>query len=427
MVNLSKFFPKFQVRNCLTGVTSLGGLIIPHLLAIHAGFGDIISSNVSRKKRDKGYSDFYLIWTIVLGLLAGCEHFRDYKKLYFDKSLSSLLNGWRFPHWDVIRKYVSCANISHALQMKRVNSILFSRFHKPNNKVAVIDIDSSLISAKGRKQGARFAYNGARSLQYLFAFMASSAELLYSKLLKGSATAKKELPRLIKDIVNQCEAKYKKLVFRIDAGFYTNNNIVTLEKTGHEYIVGYQQSIWFKRRLQEIPERKWSFYRKGRQCCKVTFDISMQGKRTFVIMRKETPKGAQLDLFDGRYQYHVLVTNMKGSAKRLLNFYFKRGNCENFIRELKSGLGLNKLPCHRFNANAFWLQISQLAYNVSIWIKQALPKQYAQSRLKTLRFNFLHIPARLTYPNNITTIDLPDFYDQTHHFSQACSYFRKVA
>jgi len=56
-----------------------------------------------------------------------------------------------------------------------------------------------------------------------------------------------------------------------------------------------------------------------------------------------------------------IVTNM---ARPVVAFYNKRGTCEQWMKEGKGALKWRRLSCRSFTANAVWLQLHALAYNL---------------------------------------------------------------
>ena len=90
-----------------------------------------------------------------------------------------------------------------------------------------------------------------------------------------------------------------------------------------------------------------------------------------VIQRWPNPRP---DLFDGPYRYYVIATNdPERSPKDLFWFHIGRGNAENYIKELKSGFGMNLMPCQRLRANGVRLAIGILAHNLAVTVKRLLP------------------------------------------------------
>lgn len=71
---------------------------------------------------------------------------------------------------------------------------------------------------------------------------------------------------------------------------------------------------------------------------------------------------------------------------------------EDRIRELKA-TGLRNLPCHRFWANAAWLEIVLAASDLVAWTRLIGFRGHpglARDEINTFRYQILHIAARIT-------------------------------
>ncbi len=80
----------------------------------------------------------------------------------------------------------------------------------------------------------------------------------------------------------------------------------------------------------------------------------------FVKRKWKDPEQTGLfSVLPGEWEYYGVVTNFdlfKTSLKKVLEFYQKRGNAENFIREEKYGYDLKQFPCQKLGANHAFLQ-----------------------------------------------------------------------
>jgi hypothetical protein len=76
----------------------------------------------------------------------------------------------------------------------------------------------------------------------------------------------------------------------------------------------------------------------------------------------------QLDLFepqDFNFDYKVIVTNKKESAKALLLFHNKRGSQEAIFGDAKTDCGLNSIPTRRLIGIQVYTLCSMMAHNLS--------------------------------------------------------------
>jgi IS4 transposase len=92
-----------------------------------------------------------------------------------------------------------------------------------------------------------------------------------------------------------------------------------------------------------------------------------------------------------------LVTNRKGRAKQIFDWYEQRGQAENFIKELKNDLAADRLSCSKYRANAFRLQLYATAYNLLVLFRCHVLRgtQLARATAGTIRLRLLKVGARV--------------------------------
>ena len=74
----------------------------------------------------------------------------------------------------------------------------------------------------------------------------------------------------------------------------------------------------------------------------------------------------------------------------------QRGQAENFNKELKTGFGMESLPCGDSGANAVFFRIGVLAYNLFIGFKRlACPVAWASQTITTVRWKLVQVAGRI--------------------------------
>ena len=69
---------------------------------------------------------------------------------------------------------------------------------------------------------------------------------------------------------------------------------------------------------------------------------------------------------------------------------------ENLIKELKIGIGMEHMPCGKFEANAMYFGIGVITYNLMVAQKYFVIKEgYENKTIQTLRWKLIQVPARL--------------------------------
>ena len=77
------------------------------------------------------------------------------------------------------------------------------------------------------------------------------------------------------------------------------------------------------------------------------------------------------------------------------------------IGELREDFALRKIPTRTFTANALYLEVVRLAYNlVTAFQQTCLPEQWQNLTLSKLRYRLFWLPGQLTRPQNRPTLRL---------------------
>jgi hypothetical protein len=116
----------------------------------------------------------------------------------------------------------------------------------------------------------------------------------------------------------------------------------------------------------------------------------------------------QLTLFTlERYAYRAWLTNLPLTPAGIWHFYDGRAGMEPRIGELREHFALRKIPTRAFDANALYLEVIRLAYNlVTAFQRTCLPEGWHNLTLRTLRHRLFWLPGELTRPQNRPTLRL---------------------
>jgi hypothetical protein len=121
-------------------------------------------------------------------------------------------------------------------------------------------------------------------------------------------------------------------------------------------------------------------------------------------------------------KYFAVVTNLwEWTPKRLLQWHReKAGSIEAVHDVIKSELAGGVMPCGRFGANAAWLRLAVLTYNVLTALKRlALPPELLTARPKRLRFLIFHTPGKLVHHARRTLLRLARSWNRFSNWQYA--------
>ena len=108
-----------------------------------------------------------------------------------------------------------------------------------------------------------------------------------------------------------------------------------------------------------------------------------------------------------RYAYRAGHTNLPLTPAGVWRFYDGRAAMERRIREIREDYALSKIPTRAFEANALYLEVVRLAYNlVTAFQRTCLPEEWQSLTLSKLRHRLFWLPGELTRPQNRPTLRL---------------------
>lgn len=91
--------------------------------------------------------------------------------------------------------------------------------------------------------------------------------------------------------------------------------------------------------------------------------------RAFVILRHETFNSVSQHNTWRCHAYCWLKQGTEGMASTgslLMQYGGDRHIIENYLKELKIGVGMEQMPCREFDANAMYFSIGALTYNLML-------------------------------------------------------------
>lgn len=196
-----------------------------------------------------------------------------------------------------------------------------------------------------------------------------------------------------------------------------------------EYSFGWNLGDRERAALEAVPEQGWSLAldTQGRRrpadkagVVELTAALRAAGELDGwpadmrVIARREKPHpGATLSLFEqaNGWRIQLLVTNTPGSYPTLLEARHRvHARVEDRIKDAKD-TGLRRFPSEYATHNAAWLMIVALAADLIAWLKLlALDRELALLAPKTLRYQILNVPAKITHGQRLRHLRFPSHW-----------------
>jgi len=389
------------------GLTHYGGAFFFHEFLRALQFRLFLAHHLHWDRRNHDYSLSQMILALLWPLVLGLDRIETASLLRSNGTFQFLTGLPSFPDPQTLRRFLLGAPTTFIQQLGRVNDRLLQFFtHLPSRRSRLIlDLDSTVLTVFGHQEGAEVGYNprhrGKRSYQPLLCLEANSAHLCATQLRPGDIDPHSGTVELFRECWSSVPAHIREVRVRADAGFYHDAFLSELEDREAHYAVVAKVYPPLKRVLPGITyQRVNSVWEMGE--CQHGARPWFEPRRHIVARRLLDQDDSTPTLFSlGRYQYRCWVTNLELSPLGVQHFYDGRATIEVRIRELRQDFALAHIPTRRFAANALYLEIIRLAYNlVTAFQRLCLPEDWQTFTLQKLRHKLFLLPGQLVRPQN---------------------------
>lgn len=443
---LSNSFFKFKgIELSDKSVSSRGGLILFDGFLKSLGVEGDFSSFMPVPGSNRGKSSWSYIRSLSFLQYGGGGCIRDLRELREDSGLLRCCDGAFIPSDSAVGDWLLRMGESGGIQgMSSSNANIAERLLRLDERTEYdVHIDPTIIDL-GDKSEADYVYTGEKGDRPVIVGLKGFPLIVHSEYRKGNAMggAVSALSRSFQTI----ESAGKKVGHVSgDSEFYSSDVINYLSGKGTWSIVARQDST-VKEEIRCIPEQDWKpFYTKegfrtGREIAFATHAMDETEAFTLVIQRW---RNKDRTLFEpAPYCYHAIATNMDVSPEkefihekatvsdlcRVVWKYNERVGVENIIKELKNGIGMEKMPCGKFEANAIWFAIGVFTYNMMVAQKHlALQEGMEKETIKTLRWKLVHIPVWLASHAGKITLKIAAGVEKFNLFMRIAKRTEKIA
>ena len=103
-------------------------------------------------------------------------------------------------------------------------------------------------------------------------------------------------------------------------------------------------------------------------------------------------------------EINMFWTNLGDSDEDIIALYHAHGKCEQYHSEIKTDMGVERLPSGKFDTNELVLELTVLAYNILRMIGQEAIRQgnapakriVSRKRVRTVIQNLIHFAGHVT-------------------------------
>jgi len=395
------------------GLTHYGGILFFNEFTRVLQFRRFLTRHLLYPRRNQRYTLSQMIMALVYPVILGLDRLETASFLRSNGTFQYLTGLQSYPDPQSLRRFLLQAAPEFREQLHRLNDQLLRQFiHLPDHRSRLIlDLDSTVVTVFGRQEGAAVGYNpryrGKRSYDPLLCLEANSSFLWDAELRRGDAGTWAGSVELLASCFLSVPSDIRELRVRADAGFGYHPVLEMLEVRPAQYAVVARMTASLKRALGGLR------YERLNPCWEIAeFEHRVSGwpqsRRCIVARRLIEETDPEPTLFTlERYLYRAWFTSLPLTPAGVWHFYDGRAAMETRIRELREDFALRKIPTRAFAANALYLEVVRLAYNlVTAFQRMCLPREWQSLTLSKLRHRLFWLPGELTRPQNRPTLRL---------------------
>jgi hypothetical protein len=433
-------------------LVSCAGLAPVMALGERAGLSELLAEHLSVSSPNAPTK----ITSLLAGMVAGADSIEDMDLLRHG-AMDRLFEDVRAP--STLGTFLRAFTFGHVRQLDAVAARLLAALAGQvpllpgADRVAYVDVDDTVRATHGYlKQGAGFGYSGVNGLNALLGVVStptSAPVIAAARLRKGSTNSARGAVRLVTDTLTAAKAvgadptAGSLVVVRMDSAFYNHDVIGVVRRAGAKFSVTVRMGPTVRAAIASIEDEAWTAIHypnafadpdtgelvSDAEVAEVPAFTAFTSRRKHehvtarLIVRRvkrlnpdlpsatargKVPEG-QEELFT-TWRYHAVFTDSPETMLDAEATHRAHAIVEQVIADLKNG-PLAHLPSGVFTANAAWLALTTIAFNLlrgAGALAATRPGHaLAVATTATLRTRLIMVPARIARSARRLTLHLP--------------------
>jgi hypothetical protein len=384
-------------------ITSDGGLVWLSKMDSEMGLCEAVSEHVPEWRKRRGrHSLASLVRQRVFQIACGYEDQNDSDTLREDPLFKVACGSLPESGGDLASQPTICRleNAATRRSCHRIAEALFELYLTERGEDGapekiLLDFDATDDPVHGDQEGGRYhGYYRQHMYHPLLVFDGETGHLITALLRAGNTHASNSSVALLGRIVSRLRERWPEveMEMRADAGFAVPAVYDYCESEGIAYTVGLITNPRLEGMAEELLEEAVSLHEaKGTK--QRLFSEGLYRAGSWENARRVCYKAEAMEQGTNR---RFVVTTRSDAPKELYEFYARRGEGENWIKDFKLHMKADRLSCHRFISNQFRLLLHAVAY----WLMDSLRRKLMESgvrrmQLDTLRLRLVKVGGRV--------------------------------
>jgi hypothetical protein len=353
-----------------------------------------IADHVQEWRRREGrHSRVALVRQRIFQIACGYEDQNDSNSLRFDPLLKLVCGsvpetGGDLGSQPTISRLENAATTRACYEIAEALFELYVRQRSKDGvpRNVVLDLDATADPTHGEQEGSYYhGYYKEHIYHPLVVFDGDTGQIIAAVLRAGNTHASHGAVAILRRIVTWLRRAWPsvKIELRADAGFAVPVLYEYCEAEGIHYVIGLVTSA----RLQELAK---PLLDRARQ------QYEGEGKKARLVAEGLYRAGSwehgrrvvyKAEAMDQGTNTRFVVTNKREEPAKLYEWYTRRGETENRIKDFKLALRADRLSCHRFLANQFRLLMHAAAY----WLLDVLRSKLVKAGVERMQLDTLRL------------------------------------
>ena len=433
-----EFFPQAQlvVQRHQGQISSDAGLLPLRELDQRWGYSDAIAKCLDDGKSGREHSIVSMLRQRLYGILAGYEDCNDHDTLRNDPVFKMIAG--KLPQDDPLASQPTLCRFENQITPRQLQDLTdfiinsgIQRLKESNvgqlPASITLDMDATDDPTHGQQQLTLFhGYFGQYQYFPLIISEPTTKHVMLAWLRPGTVHAALGADDDLMRVVNALRKERPDIAIHVrgDAGFGMPWMYKICEENGLTYTYGFSTNARLKQLTEQLMHRAVQQYEQTGQKQRLFECFSYQcdsWEHPRMVIAKAECHAAGTNL-------RFIVTNLTGistpeDGQREYDHYIERGESEQRMDELKNGLAMDRLSCHRFMANFFRLLLHVAAYNLLSAARDCplLPHQLRVAQPCTWRTRLIKVAAVIVQSTRRVMVYLAAQWPWWSDYQAVCS------
>jgi hypothetical protein len=405
MIMIEQTVFAFKIDTTKETLTAHGGLALMAEFNHGIGLRELTDRYLPPPGSNRGFDPSVVVDSLVLMLQGGGRRLEDLRELKQDEGLMKLIGRDEIPGPDMAGDWLRRMGDTKSGQpglmgLDQVRRKINERIMKRDG-ITEYTLDADATGIFAEKADALFTYLGDKGYMPMVGYLYETPICIYDEFREGNVAPAFGQKTFYLECKRRMPVGKGIRYYRADSASYQAELFNQLEEDGVTYGITADQDKAVKTVTGWIKADQWKEPVRGcgYELAEAVHCMEKTKKAFRLVIKRERRRQGELFEKGEPYFYHAVATNWSEEDKNtseVLAWHNQRGQAENFNKELKNGMGMERMPCGQSYANGVFFRIGVIAYNLFIGFKRlACPESWVKQTIATFRWKMIQVAGRI--------------------------------